>query len=429
MKSSAIDGLRSNTVCGKVKQDNKSLQGICMGKKRNATLRKDGRWQVYAILKDKRKACYGKTDYKANYAADIAEAEDRGDEAVLERITGDKRYIFENCFYRYRNYLLFYTNVTPETVDRYENTYNKYFPDSILNTMDVKNIDSDAVSNFMITILKRYEKLTNREWQRIKHIVKATIGFIFDEELDDIPADEIPVIDWEKIKKKASTQGKIYKPVRRQYAVSAPEKQILQDKILNENVYPEKFAHVLMLLINFSLGLRIGELAALKVNDIDMLHHVVYVNDSCKSYKKRDEFGNATGGYVHTVGGTKTPKGKRMIPMSYKAQKLFEILLKYREEKGYQSQYLAYDGEDTRARVKSMSRILKRLCEKTDIDEFTSHIIRKSFATALSCCPDIDIATISEYLGHAQVSTTVNNYLIPTRETLEDRIKKLSKML
>lgn len=46
MKSSTIDGLRSNTVCGKVKQDNKSLQGICMGKKRHATLRKDGRRQA-----------------------------------------------------------------------------------------------------------------------------------------------------------------------------------------------------------------------------------------------------------------------------------------------------------------------------------------------------------------------------------------------
>lgn len=423
------DGLRSDRVCGKVKQNNKSLHGICMGKKRNATLRKDGRWQVYAKIENKRKTCYGKTEYKANYAADIAEAENRGDEAVLERISGDKRFLFENCFYRYRNYLLFYTNVTPETVDRYENTYNRYFPGSILNTMDVRKMDSTAISNFMITILKKYEKLTNKEWQRIKHIIKSTIGFIFDEELEDMPADEIPVIDWEKIKKKASAQGKIYKPVRRQYAVSAPEKQILQDKIINENVYPEKFAHVLMLLINFSLGLRIGELAALRVDDIDMVHHVVYVNKSCKCYKKRDEYGNIAGGYVYTVGTTKTPKGKRMIPMSYNAQKLFEILLQYREEKGYESQYLAYDGDDIKARAKSMAKILKRLCEKTEIDDFTSHIIRKSFATALSCCSDIDIATISEYLGHAQVSTTVNNYLIPARETLEDRIEKLSKMV
>lgn len=429
MKENFSADLRLYAVYDKVNSDNKSLHGMCMGKKRNATLRKDGRWQVYAMLENGRKACYGKTEYKANYAADIAEAKNRGDEAVLERISGNNKFLFENCFYRYRNYLLFYTNVTPETVDRYENTYNRYFPNSILNSMDVREMDSVAISNFMINILKKYDKLTNREWQRIKHIVKATIGFIYDEELDDIPADEIPVIDWEKIKKKASAQGRIYKPVRRQYAVSTPEKQVLQDKILNENVYPEKFAHVLMLLINFSLGLRIGELAALKVDDIDMVHHVVYVNDSCKSYKKRDEYGNAIGGYVHTVGCTKTPKGKRMIPMSYNVQKLFAILLQYRKEKGYQSKYLAYDGEDAKARVKSMSRILKRLCERTEIDDFTSHIIRKTFATALSCCPDIDIATISEYLGHAQVSTTVNNYLIPARENIEERIQKISKMV
>lgn len=422
-------GLRSDAICDKVRQNNESLCDMRMGRKRNATLRKDGRWQVYAKIGDSRKACYGRTEYKANYAADIKEAQYNGDEEVLKRIAGDERYLFGNCFYRYRNFLLFYTSLTPETVDRYENTYNKYFPDSILNAMDIREMDSVAISNFMINILKKYDQLTNREWQRIKHIIKATIGFIFDEELDDISDNEIPVIDWGKIKKKASAYGRIYKPVCRQYAVSAPEKKILQDKILNENVYPEKFAHVLMLLINFSLGLRIGELAALKIEDIDMIHHVVYVNDSCKSYKKRDEYGNAVGGYVHTVGGTKTPKGKRMIPMSYNAQKLFAILLQYRKGKGYRSGYLAYDGEDAKARVKSMSRILKRLCARTEVDDFTSHIIRKSFATALSCCPDIDIATISEYLGHAQVSTTVNNYLIPARETIEDRIKKLSQMV
>ncbi len=404
-------------------------KNIKFGKRRTATLRKDGRWQVYILLGVDRKACYGRTEYKANYKADIEEAIYKGDEETLRMLTGDEGYQFCNCFYRYRNYMLFYTNRTQETVDRYEQTFNKYFEKSIFGVMDIRTIDNVDVSNFLSNIFKKYEKLTDREWQRIRHIIKATISFIYDEELNDILPEDIPSINWDKIKEKALEQGKILKPIKKQYAVTTPEKQILHDKIIDENVYPEKYTHVLLLLINFSLGLRIGELAALKVDDIDMVHHVVYVADSCKSYKERDEYGNAIGGYIHTEGVTKTPNGKRIIPMSHNAQKLFEILLQYRKDKGYTSKFLSYDEDDAKARTKAMSRTLRKLCEKTDIEDFTSHIIRKTFASSLSQCPDIDIATISEYLGHAQVSTTVNNYLIPARDTIEDRIEKISRFI
>lgn len=54
--------------------------------------------------------------------------------------------------------------------------------------------------------------------------------------------------------------------------------------------------------------------------------------------------------------------------------------------------------------------------------DFISHVIRKTFTTALSQCPDTDIATILEYLGHAQVSTTVNNYFISARDSIEDSL-------
>lgn len=429
MKKNSVVDLRLDVISDKVKQDNKSLTNVCMGKKKTATLRKDGRWQVYANVAGKRKACYGKTEYKANYAADIIEAKEQGDDEVLERISGEKRFSFGNCFLRYRNYLLFYTNLTWETVDRYENTYNRYFPGTIFDEMDIRKIDSEAVSKLVFIILKKFQKLSNKEWQRIKHIIKATINFSIDEELDDFTDLKMPEINWEKITRRAKEQGKIYNSVKKQYAVSISDKKVLEEKIINENVYPEKFAHVLMLVINFSLGLRVGELAALKVENVDMVNHVVYVKNSCKTYKKRNEYGNAVGGYEHTIGGTKTPKGERAIPMSYNAQRLFEVLFQYRKEMGFDSPYLAYDGSDEAGREKALGKILRRFCQKTEIEDFTTHIIRKSFATALCMCPDIDIATISEYMGHAQVSTTVNNYLIPVRETLEEKRAKISQVL
>ena len=156
--ASALD-LYPDISCDILKADVKSDKpGIKMGKKRNAFLRKDGRWETNANINGKRKSCYGKTAYKAIMKADIAEAEAANDQDILDRITGSKMYQFENVFLRFRNFKLFMSGVTPETVDRYEVTYNRYFPNSLLVTMDIRQIDSTVVSNFLSRLFGKKSK-------------------------------------------------------------------------------------------------------------------------------------------------------------------------------------------------------------------------------------------------------------------------------
>lgn len=398
---------------------------IRISKRRTATLRKDGRYQVYIKEDDgKRTACYGENEYLANCNADIQEA----DEEMRAILEGEGRFIFKYCFYRYRNYLLFYTSLEKQTVDRYEATYNKYFLDSKIASMDIRNITTEAVENFLNVVLHQRDRITNKEYQRIRHIIKAVIEFIWDFEIDyfDSGTVDFPELDWKRIRRRIP-KGKIYNKVQKEYAVSQKDKQILKEKGIDENVYPAKFAHVIMLIINFSLGLRIGELAALQVDDVDLERRIVRVDKSSKRHRVRDEYGNSIGKCVYYDGTTKTPKGIREIPISDTAYELFNILFQYRRIKNYRSKYLAYDGEDVRSRANALARTLEGLCQKVDISEFHSHIIRKTFASSLSKSPDIDLATIAEYLGHAQVSTTLNNYIIPTNDTIDYKIKQMSK--
>ena len=397
-------------------------QQINMSKKRTATLRNDGRWQVYARINGKRVACYGKTEYLANMKADYLEADDEVRKR-LDELHG--KYDFENCFYRYRNFQLFYGNIQPQSVDRYESTFDKYYKGTFFANLDIRRIDDTDIVTFLTRILNKQKSFTGKEYQRIIHIFKAVINFVYDEELDQ---EDIPYHDWSRIKRKIP-KSKIVTAHKREYSVSDNSKASLREKVLKDNVYPERYAQTLLLLINFSLGLRIGELAALTVDDLDFEHKVVYVHESVKRYYERDEFGNKTHECVYEAGTTKTPKGIREIPMSESVQKMFRILLDYRAHKGYQSPYLAYDGRKVRSRAASLSSTLKHMCELSDIEYFHSHIIRKTFATTLSKCPEIDVATISEYMGHAQVSTTINNYIIPAQDTVEEKIRKISEYI
>ncbi len=403
-------------------KDNQITRHI--SKRRHATLRSDGRYQVTAhITENKTKVCYGRSEYKANCQADIEEA----DEELREILTNpNKRYIFRYCFYRYRNFQLFYGVIEPQSVDRYENTYCRYFTGRALDKKDIRKLNGNDIAVFLNSIIDEYGRITTKEYQAIRHIIKAVIDFVYDQELDDSQDNIEPVLDWERIKRKIP-KGKIYTKVNREYAVSNREKNILRNSVVQDVVYPEMFSYKLLLLINFSLGLRIGELAALTVDDVDLIRHVVYIASSFKHHYDRDEYGNKAGKCIYYEGTTKTPKGEREIPISETAQKLFDVLFLYRKEKGYTSKYLAYDGERRKDRTKTMASVLSEMCEQAGVKSFRSHIIRKSFASALSCSPEIDIATISRYLGHAQISTTLNNYIIPANDTTDAQIEKMSK--
>lgn len=394
----------------------------CISRRRTATFRSDGRYQVSAKVNGKVKICYGLTEYKANCKADIAEADDE----LRDILTTEKRYQFGYTYLRWRNYLLFYSNLTHETVDRYENTYNRYFYGTSFDRLNICKIASRDVLQFINNILQEHERLTNKEYQRIRHLIKAVIDFLYDEELDD--TDVQVSLDWDRIKRKIP-RGKIYTPVKREYAMSQTVKNDLKAGVIDECIYPEKYAATLLLVANMGLGLRIGELAALTIHDIDMKNRIVYVNKSCKTYKQRDDYGNATGRYEYIVDTTKTPKGVRYVPMSDTVYQILNELLQYRKDKGYKSNYLAYDGERSTLKTRTHNMIVtwERLQRKLNIEPCNTHVIRKTFATSLSKSPDIDIATISEYMGHAQVSTTLNNYIIPEKESIETQIQKISK--
>lgn len=93
------------------------------------TKRKDGRYMAYAALSGGRKAVYGRTEEEAEGKACEAERLD----AVA---TGRTRYIFHYVYLAWFKFKLDF--VKPQTMDRIENTYVKYYSGSKLDGMDTR---------------------------------------------------------------------------------------------------------------------------------------------------------------------------------------------------------------------------------------------------------------------------------------------------
>lgn len=147
-------------------------------------------------------------------------------------------------------------------------------------------------------------------------------------------------------------------------------------------------------LIALNTGMRIGEINALKVEDIDFKKKTINVNKTVARDISFNDFISDT---------TKTKNGIRPVPIN-------DILMPY----------LAQFCENKRGYLFSNKRVIstamvnsemKRLCKKSEIikNPVNTHMLRHTFATRCieSGMPAVVLAKI---LGHADISTTLNTY-------------------
>jgi integrase/recombinase XerC len=134
----------------------------------------------------------------------------------------------------------------------------------------------------------------------------------------------------------------------------------------------------------YSSGLRVGELTALTLNDLDL-----------------------GAGMVRVLGkGNK----ERMVPIGSKAVEALKLYLTRRGElmeKGWSdAQYLFLNHRGGRLTARSVGRMIKKyLLQAGIVKEATPHTFRHSFATHLLDA-GADLRGIQELLGHASLSTT-----------------------
>ena len=136
-------------------------------------------------------------------------------------------------------------------------------------------------------------------------------------------------------------------------------------------------------------GLRIGELLALKWSDIDLKNRIMYVNKSV------DQKGN--------VNQPKTSAGNRIIPIPH------ELITTFRRLKADNNCEYVISTEGRQTGVRSYQRLFERMLRKIGIRVLKFHTLRHTFATR-AIESGMDVKTLSELMGHSNVSITLNCY-------------------
>lgn len=311
---------------------------------------------------------------------------------------------FSVCFRKW--FLMKMNIVKPQSVDRIECTYNRYYLLSDLNQANVHEIQEQTVIDFLNDIIISRGTITEKEFGRIYQIVNNVMVYAL-----DLNIGGAKLLNWSLIKRYINT-GKIMKTDPRELAISPGDKDKLFKAVLQDNLYPEKRSACLCLVLNFFLGLRIGELAGLTFSDFDLQNKVVRVYKTESKYYVRDSEGNKSGSMVYCVQeDTKTVYSVREVPLVPVAESILQMICEHHDQCGYESPYLAFDGKEDAVLSRSLSRTLDKLCKLLSLKHINTHKIRKTFASDLHAA-GMSTRNITDLLGHAEMSTTEHCYIL-----------------
>lgn len=185
---------------------------------------------------------------------------------------------------------------------------------------------------------------------------------------------------------------------------------------LNNHLIANPTASNVGILLSSATGLRIGELCALKWENIDLEKGKLTVRSTVQRIKN-------IGGDTATALCVTSPKSctsVREIPLPDFIIPLLEKV------KGDSSNYLL-SGTRSIVEPRTMQYRFKRILKDLKLPDVTYHSLRHGFAT--NCIAlGFDVKTLSEILGHSSVEITLNRYVHTSMERKAEFMKSLSKL-
>lgn len=287
---------------------------------------------------------------------------------------------------------------------RLSNTYTKYYAGSQIVKMELKKMNVPVLKKWLLDVVHA-NNLTRRQYDSMKTVLVQMLDYAVEYcIIDDNPAVRIRNISYQHF---AVTEKK---PVEKQvYLDDEPEKYMEECERMYTRYHNMTY---LALAMNTVLGLRVGELAALKISSFD--DNYVYVSAQEKVQFVETENGGYKRAGVAVSDHTKTEKSTRRVPLTATAKKYLFLALKAHNERNAESEYLFLDKkEDIRVTADALRASHVRVNKNIGTARKGTHSLRKTYASKLKASGELDDATVAKLMGHSSIKTTLNSYTFP----------------
>lgn len=363
----------------------------------NIHKRKDGRWEARILYKDSA----GKQKYHSLYGKSYREVKEKKEQYVKsgrEERPCAKPTQFSVILNMWLGSRFFHQKESTKL--KYRNIIDRHIIPQ-LGGADIAALDDVAVNKFLADKresgrLDGSGGLSNSYIKTMAIIISSAMNYAAEKGL------------------RSPLSAKIQKPVtvRREISVLSEE---AQKKIENRLKHSASLS-ALGILIALNTGLRIGEICALKWEDIDVEAGVIHVRHSIVRISSQDSASDCKTRLI--VADPKTKTSRRDIPINTKLLDIISLAAPLSE-----SDFVVSDGAGF-VSPRTFEYRFHRILKQYGLQDVNFHALRHTFATR--CVEkNVDIKTLSEVLGHSNVSITLNTYVHPSFESKRKQMEKL----
>ena len=269
---------------------------------------------------------------------------------------------------------------------------------SYLAKMNIDDITTDQLQEYFNGLTTRYSNSSIKKFhEQFKQAYEYAMnkGYISKNPLTDF------------IKPKSKKEDKIVR------ALTTEEQQVFTDYLLKQNIKEYRYRNAF--LIQMYMGLRIGEVMALKSEDIDIEHGIMRVERTLTNGKNAKVMMGST---------TKTYAGIRDLPIP-------KFLLPFiaeqiQESRGNKEHLLFLSKEGTYVDSRNANSILKKTLKALGIEGISTHSLRHTYGTR-SVESGMRAVALQRLMGHKDISVTLNTYTSVFNKYKKSEIEKLNE--
>ena len=289
------------------------------------------------------------------------------------------------------------------TILKYKSDYRRFFEGYPIEQLDIKDIDDVVLSRHILEVLKTKQI----PWRAFRDIMGYTSG-VYDKAVRDkvIPENPFKYLDLPVYKKYCYIP-----PVKttKQRTLTENDTHTLLDRIRHPRAHNTNIMCCFAIEMAIYTGMRVGELAALKWEDVILEEDIMII-------RRSEKFDRSTKtSYITT---TKTGK-ERIFPLVDEIKSLLFKIRSYETEQGWLGEYVFMDsdGRLTKSKISDTTRNI------TMSDDFTGiksiHAIRRTFNSKLKC-NGVSTTVASSLLGHTE-RVNEQNYTYDVSELAEKK--------